>query len=330
MNRPTTAVNPWFQCIIFVISLVLLGIAAQGPMYRFTVRDQLPELHKYGEKISVPSQQIETAVHIHYISEANIAKGEFTFTGFVLFEFDETEVSRTDISKFIVDGGEILERLEPAISQHNHKTVARYFIRARCKNNLNFTAYPLDDHMLNIVISNPFIDASRIAFVMKPTNFTCSPDIHIPNVRIHHTEAHAGYTYYQATAHPRMICNIACDRIDIRHFVNLFLPLMLIFFMSLFAFSMDHREQYASVISLAAAGTPALLAYRFVIEAASPDVDYFMLSDYLFFLFLTLSFAIFFAALVAATSSVRIKNMIIMSLYGITVLACSALFYTIL
>jgi hypothetical protein len=58
----------------------------------------------------------------------------------------------------------------------------------------------------------------------------------------------------------------------------------------MFCFSIQEAN---TSISIAAGSVTGILAYRFVIANMSPKVGYFVFSDYLFFLFLTMSTLVF-------------------------------------
>jgi hypothetical protein len=125
----------------------------------------------------------------------------------------------------------------------------------------------------------------------------------------------------------RVVFSFDCNPIDMRHFLNIFLPLYLIFFLTLFSFSFVYSEHTTDVPSIAAASVPALFAYRFVIESISPNVSYFMVSDYLFFLYLILSLLTFLSISWALNHSVRSKKLIIMSLYAFMIVGCAIISY---
>jgi len=250
--------------------------------------------------------------------------------------FDAKKVDLQTIQKFTLERGEILSKSDPIISpEPNNMTLAQFTIRARFKTDLNYRAFPLDDHMVHIIISNPYLSADMVTLETDSENFTVTKDVCIPNYKLERITARAGHIQStinighttQTNVTPRALFSLACNRIDIRHFLNIFLPLLLIFFFTLFAFSFDSHEHETTIPTLAAAGVPALLAYRFVIEATTPDVSYFILSDYLFFLFLFLVFMIFIIIVEALHASERIKKMIIALLYACMLLSSFALFY---
>jgi hypothetical protein len=115
--------------------------------------------------------------------------------------------------------------------------------------------------------------------------------------------------------HPAATFSIDYERHGIRFILSIFLPLILIFYVTLFGFSLDE----GSALRNAVGGVTGILGYRFVIDNFSPKVGYFMISDSIFFLILSLTcFAlILFIIMVfrAATITMRAKALILIMLH---------------
>jgi hypothetical protein len=328
-------VSTVFQVTLFGIVMSLFCLIAYRPIYQFNAHDPKPDLIANEPELgSNAPTVIRTGLHIRNFSKSDIIKNDFVFEGMIWFEFDPKKIDPADIEKFTIEKGEIIERSTPIMSQSGNHMLAQFTIRARFKTNLNYRAYPLDDHIIYIIFGNHFITAKRAIFESAPDNFTVASDVSLPNGSIEKLRSESGYTEStiklssgtKTIQHPRTIFAIETNRIDIRHFLNIFMPLLLIFFFTLFAFSFDFKEHTTTITTIAAAGVPALLAYRFVIETLSPDVNYFMLSDYLFFLFLLLVSLIFLFIAGALHCSQRAKKYIIVSLYAIMLGGCALLF----
>jgi hypothetical protein len=102
--------------------------------------------------------------------------------------------------------------------------------------------------------------------------------------------------------------------------LSLLLPLLLTFFVTLVSFSFDVGAFFEAHLVVAIGAITALLAYRFVIQAMAPDVGYFMLSDYLFLLFLVAVFAAFFVNTVIRDISLRTKKIIVVLLHAFVII----------
>lgn len=330
-------VSPLFQTILFIVVTSLLAGIIYKPIQRFTSYDQKPSFIAGIPAGSTPTI-VHSGLHIDSFAKSDILKNDFVFEGNLWFEFDPKQVSLDDIKKFDIDHGQILEKSDPIVTKHGQHTLAQFIIRASFKTNLDYRAYPLDNHVIHIVIENPFISAEKVSFHPADIKNIDAANLLSSNSKLDKITIEGGYVTSKLqlsdtvieTKTPQMVIGISCNRIDLRHFLNIFMPLLLIFFLTLLSFSFDFYEQEQTIPTLVAAGVPALLAYRFVIESISPDVDYFMLSDYLFFLFLLLVFTIFIITAGAFHTSDFVKKCIIMGLYACMLISCSVLFYWIL
>ncbi len=122
--------------------------------------------------------------------------------------------------------------------------------------------------------------------------------------------------------HPRLLFELEYAHAGLRQALTILLPIILTFFMAIFSFTMDPKKNYAPVLALSMGAVTALLAYRFVIENLSPKVGYFMLSDYLFSLFLLAVVTIFFLNIGSFKLRERHKKLIIIAIHAFVLVAC--------
>ena len=199
----------------------------------------------------------------------------------------------------------------------------------------NYKEYPLDDHRFWFCLKNSALPIEKYCFTVLPHAFVLGPRMTINNCMAENVNAQVGYVARDVTLpdgrhqmnSSRAIFYVDCNPIDMRHFLSIFLPMYLIFFLTLFSFSFGYSEHVTDVPSIAAAGVPALFAYRFVIESISPNVSYFMISDYLFFLYLLLSLLTFLSVSWALNYPASTKKVIIVSLYVIMLIGCAGIVY---
>lgn len=332
MSRVKEYVSPQFQLTAFAIASVLLIAILYVTVYRFTTYDDKPHI-----LCGVPAESNPKIIPVGFLvnsfSKFHVLDNEFALDGMVWFEFEPDTISVEDLEKFNINHGEIIERSKPLISKHGDKTLARYFIRAKFKTNLNYASFPFDNHIIYISFTNRALDARK--FMFQPVvGFSLSQkDMLASTCTLNDIITESGYVTSNVHMsnddtieeyYPQFVYGIKCKHVSLRRFVNIFLPLLLIFFFTLFAFSLDFSEHREMVMSIAAAGIPALIAYRFVIETISPNTEYFLLSDYFFFLFLFLVFAIFIAIVASVHASERNKQVTIISLYTCMII-CSAI-----
>jgi cytochrome c oxidase subunit IV len=94
------------------------------------------------------------------------------------------------------------------------------------------------------------------------------------------------------------------------------LPLLLIFYLSIFAFSIKDIVLAGTLIL---GSTSGLLAYAFVIQTISPLVGYFMLSDYLFIFVLMSIFIIFLITILYAVPEHIASKRVLDTIKGFTI-----------
>jgi hypothetical protein len=183
----------------------------------------------------------------------------------------------------------------------NGKQFVQYDIRIKFSSNLNYKLFPLDSHRINLALTNKYLDANDFYFDINSETFIVSKTIftlgwnNIGNaVKTGFTEYPLDSKHIQKLKHPRILFSFDFILNSLRNIFLIFMPLFVVFFLSLFSFSFDPTRNRETIMSISGAVVPAILAYRFVIEAVSPKVSYFMLSDQIFNMFLLLSFFIFF------------------------------------
>ena len=117
------------------------------------------------------------------------------------------------------------------------------------------------------------------------------------------------------------------SRFGTRQLISILLPLLLIFYITVFCFSIEPQTS----IGLSTGSMTAIIAYRFVIENLSPASGYFMLSDYLFFLILSACFITFFLNVLDVflfTIPMNIKKAGIIGIHGFVIaVSCYLLMY---
>lgn len=332
MEKNKKFVSPLFQIIAFSVASLCLVALFYKPFVDFRSHDQVPALMAYEKQNSLIPVQM--GLTIHHFMESDIIKNTVSIDATVWFGYDPKTVTREQIGQFSFDEA-TLEKLQPTYAQNGPLEIASYDIQVHCKMDFNFKEYPLDDHRLWFSLKNGALPAEKYQFIVPVDAFVLACRAQIKNCRAENIVAHSGLVSQKLTLldgqhelrASRALFSIDCNPIDMRHFLNIFLPMFLIFFLTLFSFSFGYSEHFTDVPSIAAASVPALFAYRFVIESVSPDVSYFMMSDYLFFLYLMLSLATFLCVAWALNYSAHIKKLIIIGLYAVMLIGCAGIVY---
>ncbi len=292
-----------------IMSIIVSGFIISFLIYKatahFTSLDQMPELlplvPKALEQFGGNPSKVTVGLYIKDFTEFDITSNDFTFSGIIWFLFNPTLISLDTLSKFTVEKGQILDRAPPITSIEAGKLLARYDIRVKLKSNLTYALFPFDSHVIYIVVDNNYVSPGDLIMSSSHNDFVVSPEISTTGWKMLETSIYSGYSTSNLRrsettnmiAHPRLIFGIAYAHSGIRQALTILLPLIFIFFMSLFTFSFEEKN-YATSLTLSSGAVTAQVAYRFVIENLAPKVGYFMLSDYLFFLFLIGVVIVFF------------------------------------
>jgi hypothetical protein len=133
------------------------------------------------------------------------------------------------------------------------------------------------------------------------SSFTISDHIFIPGWKIIERNVVPGYKEAlldpadkkKMALNPKIIFSLDLERSGLQEVLVIFLPLFLMFFIGLFSFSFTSSEEQRMLFPLSLASISAMLSYRFVIQRLSPVAGYFMLSDYVFVILLSLAFGAF-------------------------------------
>lgn len=320
-------VSTHFQVVCIILSSIFLFFVFYNPLSRLHVHDKSPAIFTLTPKMitefGVKPAKIETGFLIHDFPVFDTITGEFIIEGILWFKFDPSIIALDTLSKFRFDNGEILHRSEPVTQVQDGKVIAHYDIRVKFHLLLQYNFFPLEDHRLHFVLTHDLLTPNEIIFSSHASEFIVEANLESIGWRKNGKSIQEGFkqavfdeldpskTLYRSA----LVFIINYSRISIRYLLMILLPLLLMFYLSLFVFTINPDKFAETVFSLSLGNIAAMLAYRFVIESFSPSVSYFMLSDYLFFIFLSLLFFIFFMCTYALYYSSWVKKFIIICLH---------------
>jgi len=326
--RQNTYITLWVQVCFYIISSVIFGLFIYRGSAVFIVHDADPACVPQkivAERTKDKIHAISMGLFIRNFVQFDIVHNTIVFDGLITAVFDKNRVPLDTVSKFTVESGDITRKSDPVVKTNGSLVTALWDVRISLTPNFNFKGYPLDSHRLDIILSNYAVEPSVIALESSDTNFTMDQHINIPGWNFIDKKVCNGYAYdlihlddkHEGNYFPRVIFSIDCKRHDINHLLAVLLPMIGLFFLSMLVFSYSVQDFMDSYMTLAM----AMLAYRFVIQATAPDTSYFMLSDYLFLLFLALIFFTFFINILVEYRSSRLK-LGTLAAFHILLLAC--------
>jgi len=287
-------VSPPFQIFSISLTSILIIILAYGPVRKFYSNEPAPQLFPVtpqkvkewgGDPISVA-----VGLHIRNFSDFDFVENKFILDAVLWFEFDPALISIDTINKFSFDKANLKKISEPYTKLIGDNFFARYDIQLEFGMDLNYHFFPFDDHRMYITLINRFIGPNEVVFRSNVTNFTIAPAVRVSGWEIENKSVHKGYSQdyldphsnQKSVLYPKVVFSLDFRRSGVRYILLIILPLVIIFFMGLYSFAFDPEKQAGMISGLAIGGITSLLSYRFVMERLTPQVGYFVLSDYIF------------------------------------------------
>ncbi len=319
------------QIFFLMMSAILLIVCLYKPIKQFNPVDSKPELQFLDSATDQKSVvHIKTGLTITDFLKFDAIKNEYTVNAIIWFAFDPKQIPLETIEKFSFTKGEIVKKSEPIISKtSDNKTVALYNLRVQFTTIPNYRRFPLDDHYLFLNVINNAINPTQAVFDVDQNDYNLSKNLHTPGWQIVEHNGQGGYVKALVSPgimsmQPKAVFSIGLSKHDYRQLLLIILPLLVIFYFGIFAFSI---QDIVLAITLILASVSGLIAYSFVIQTLSPQVGYLMLSDYMFLLFLGIIFVVFFITTLNATPEhilskkavERIKGITLICIYGILI-----------
>ncbi len=296
-----TPIGLIFQLALIFISISFFSALIFWRSSSFIAHESPPRIQNITpeqyQKFGGFSHTVTVGLLIDQFINFNMVTNDFTFDGIIWFKFDPGAISLDSLSKFSFIKGTIIQKSEPDIQLINDKMLVKYIIRVEFKSSLNYQDFPLDSHHIYIALINKFVSPSEVIFESSRREFTIKANVSSSGWDLVDESVKNGfiesaldpYDKRQDVVYPATLFTLDYTRNSIRYTLSIILPLALIFYLMLFSISL----RLLSAIAITAAGITAILAYRFVIENLSPKTGLFMISDWLFFLFLAATIGIF-------------------------------------
>lgn len=255
----------------------------------------LPATQEIISKWSLQPTRVKTGLIIHRFLKFDPAKNDFLMNGIIWFEYDEKKISQEKIDKFSFSQGEIVRKSDPIIDKMSGSMVrVQYYIQVQFSTTLDYTMFPLDDHIISLNLVNYSVQADTLLYDVLPEDFVINSDIQLPGWKIALTDTQSGFEEYMAKKksiiQPKAIFSVGVKKIDLRQLLLMLLPLLILFHLSLLTLLIkDFTLRIESIFVL----ITAYMASSIVIQSMSPEVNYFMIIDFLNIFFLLTMFVAF-------------------------------------
>lgn len=319
-----------FQVVCIAVSLVWFIAIINRRLTLFNPFEQGPEIvhitpviyKEFGGFANI----VTVGLFIDRFQTFDITNNTFIFSGYVWFKYLAGTIAIGNLEKFYFLQGDVLEQSPPETQLVDQYMLTTFHVKVRFSSILNYRDFPFDGHKIRISLSHNNLSPEEVIFQSSERDMTINTDETQSGWHKIDKTIDTGYLESAIDAydkrntqyHPAVTFSIDYERYGIRFILSIFLPLLLIFYVTLFGFSLDE----GSALRNSVGGVTGILGYRFVIDNLSPKVGYFMISDSIFFLLLTLTCFTLILFIITvfskATITVRMKKIIVISLHLIT------------
>jgi hypothetical protein len=294
----------------------------------FTCFDKPPTVHvltpSYIKKFGGTPSDVTVGLYINNFTKFDIDHNEFVFNGVLWFIFDQSNVASKVLGLTHFERGEILERSAPLTRIVGSQVFVQYNVRVKFTTSLSYSFFPLDDHTLYLVMGNKYFTPGEVSFKSSNRDFVIAENVDYLGWKKYLTNVYSGYCINtldrldvtKNIEYPVVVFKISYIHSGVQQGLIIFLPLFILFLLGIFSFSLDPLKNYTMILSISLASISGLLGFRFVVQSLSPNVGYFMVSDYFFFMFLMLSAIILLINFFVVQMPRHYKKLIIISLYG--------------
>ncbi len=282
---------------------------------------------------------IKTGLLIEGFREFDILNNRFVCEGVLWFEFNPLMISLETVSNFSFKNAEIKHLSAPKMSNVGQNLVmVQYDIVLSFNTELNYRFFPMDDHLISLVMVNNATSFSEAIFETDKQLFVWKMKTESLGWRQFYRDVQAGYVAYDLNSankemeinHPAVQFTTYFARAGIRYSLIILLPMLVFIIVMLTTFSYDPNKYFSSIMVANGASLSGLIAYRFVIENMSPKVGYFMLSDMLFFIFLFIAACIFLISIFSIHLSYWAKVFLMLLVHIFLIFAFSVLTWYVL
>lgn len=318
--------NVAHQLVLLIITVTILLLLLYKPVVEFHPVGPKPIIKPATQEITstwdTQPVHVQTGMHLTDFLKFDAVKNEFTINAFIWFAFDPSKVSLETIDAFAFTKGEITQKSKANVRRlYENTDLALYSIRVQFSSILDYKRFPLDDHRLFLNITNPTSTANELIYDVNPDDFIISPNIYVSGWQVVGKNAQSGYAPVSlgitALLQNKTVFSLDLSKSDLRQLSLIILPLLFLFYLGLFAFSLS---DITVAMTLPLASIASLFAYSFVIQTLAPQVGYMMLSDYLFIFFLLSSFVVFLVKALAIVPEHILSRRNLKRIEGLTVI----------
>jgi len=310
-----------FQLILLFIFGSLCTFMLHRTTKVISINDQFPPIIALNTKkimrLGGDPTTVTAGMYIRDFSTFDIFHNKFIASLTVWFKFDPNKISLNKIGNFFISNARLLYKDKPYTKVVNDQLFAKYNIAIEFTTSLNYKNFPLDDHTINIILTNSSFSPNEIMFKIARNNLIIDPEIDPIGWDFVDKKVETGYVETNLdpldkkikSYAPRIIASLYFKRSGLRKLITIFIPLLLIFYIALMTLTLNPFTEFGRIIGVSISSVSAVLAYRFIIGRLSPQTGYLMISDKIFMIILIACCAIFFINLFCKKITGFYKNL---------------------
>ena len=283
-----------------IVSFIIIFFGFYRTYVQFESSDPRPQIGYYVptvEKAGVPhAYMINVGLFIRSFPILDLVHNKFEMDSVIWFQFKPYRATLDMIDNFSFAMGTIKTKEKLETKMIGEEMFVKYAVRVVFQTSLDYKNFPFDDHYVSLVLTNKSVSPEEIRLVSKGTLFGKAEDLYTYDWRIVDDEVQYGVLLSKLdegddskdVKSPAVVFTLSFEKSGVRKVLVLFIPLLVLFFLSLFSLLVSERPR-----AMALGALSTLLMFRFVIENMSPNVGYFTIVDKVYTFILVWAFLVF-------------------------------------
>jgi hypothetical protein len=279
---------------VLVVSLYITGLHVWQYKRTLYMESYQPIL-AVEEPIKQLASLVTVGLYVNNFPTFSFGKNDFVLDGVVSFRFPlGTECLKT-IDDFSFCNGDITYKSKPMLQYNNDDVIVAYQVRVEFKTYLDYSAFPVGDHRLTIMLDNRNVTPHEVIFQAADDDFELSGDLLVATWLPVRKNVQAGYVKSVLNrskeginiSYPRVIFTIDFENNSAAELITLYFPLFVLFFIGFC--SLLFPLQATKRFEVIAAAMPILVLDKLVIDSVSPTFFGMTKIDFAYFVLVFLS-----------------------------------------
>jgi hypothetical protein len=287
------------MAIFFTIFFVASMLSIQYKRSYFSEKNL--EISHVSEMEKRLASKVHVGLLINNFPRFSFYENRFIVDAVVWFRFPVGTESINTIEKFSFQNGNIVSKSEPIVQMSGNDVIVSYHVVVKFITPLSYKHFPASDHKLTLVLQNKSVGPAELYFHGTEKDFELSGDILTGNWQAGKRYVSHGYINAKEADFPSVVFTIDFYNNDLRHYILLYLPLFLIFFLIFTSLLIKVGDLHLR-LPIVAGVVPILALHSLVIERVSPRGSSITKVDEIYLMLVVLSmFILIFQAYLGLT-----------------------------